>query len=200
MPNSAPRSPLREFQHSDEDTPGLLKSAPQLEAMAPFRGCLIGRFQPFHEGHLQLVENIVADIDELVVGIGSADASHTGRNPFTGGERVMMVQKTLERFDTTTYVVPLEDIDRNSVWVSHVKSMAPRFDIAYSNNSLVVRLFEEADVEVRQTEMFNRGELKGSEIRDRMFAGEPWREFVPDPVVEIVEEIDGVERLQTVTD
>jgi nicotinamide-nucleotide adenylyltransferase len=168
--------------------------------MAPFRGCLIGRFQPFHEGHLQLVENIVADVDELVVGIGSADASHTGRNPFTGGERVMMVQKTLERFDATTYVVPLEDIDRNSVWVSHVESMAPRFEVAYSNNALVVRLFEEAGVEVRQTEMFNRGELKGSEIRDRMLAGEPWREFVPDPVVKIVEEVDGVQRLQTVSE
>jgi len=168
--------------------------------MAPYRGCLIGRFQPFHEGHLRVVEDIVDDVDELVVGIGSADASHTKRNPFTGGERVMMVQKTLEQFETTTYVVPIEDIDRNSVWVSHVKSMAPAFDVAYSNNPLVVRLFREADVEVHQTEMFNRRELKGSEIRELMLAGEEWRPYVPDPTVEIVEEIDGVERLHAVTD
>jgi nicotinamide-nucleotide adenylyltransferase len=168
--------------------------------MPPLRGCLIGRFQPFHRGHYQLVENIVSDVDELVVSIGSADASHSKRNPFTGGERVMMVQKTLEQVETTTYVVPIEDIDRNSMWVSHVESMAPRFDVAYSNNALVVRLFEEAGVEVHQTEMYNRGKLKGSEIRARMLDGEDWRPYVPDPVVEIIEEIDGVERLDSVTE
>ncbi len=166
--------------------------------MAPLRGCLIGRFQPFHEGHLHLVERIATDVDELVVGIGSADASHTRRNPFTAGERVMMIRKTLEPFDITDYVVPIEDLDRNSVWVSHVQSMAPRFDVAYSNNPLVVRLFEEADIEVRQTEMFDREALKGSEIREQMVNGENWQQHVPDAVRSIIEEIDGVGRIQQI--
>ncbi len=166
--------------------------------MAPLRGCLIGRFQPFHEGHLRLVEHIADDVDEIVIGIGSADASHTKRNPFTAGERVMMIRKTLEPYDMTDYVVPIEDLDRNSVWVSHVQSMAPRFDVAYSNNPLVVRLFEEAGVEVRQTEMFDREALKGSEIRAEMAQAKGWRRHVPDAVVSVVEEIDGVGRLQEI--
>jgi len=166
--------------------------------MAPFRGCLIGRFQPFHNGHLQVIERIASDVDELVIGIGSADASHTTRNPFTAGERIMMIRKTLEPYDITDYVVPIEDLDRNSVWVSHIQSMAPRFDIAYSNNSLVVRLFEEADIPVRQTEMFDRETLKGSEIRAEMIEGAAWREHVPDAVATVVEEIDGVGRLRQI--
>lgn len=162
------------------------------------RGILIGRFQPFHEGHMRLVEEILPDIDELVIGIGSADASHNIRDPFTGGERIMMIHKSLEHTDATTYAVPLEDIDRNAVWVSHVQSMSPRFDVAYSNNPLVVRLFTEADIEVRQTEMFDREQLKGSEVRKRMLEGDDWRHLVPDAVIEVVEEIDGIERLRVV--
>jgi nicotinamide-nucleotide adenylyltransferase len=166
--------------------------------MAPFRGCLIGRFQPFHSGHLRLVEHIGTEVDELVVGIGSADASHTRRNPFTAGERVMMVRKTLEATDITDYVVPIEDLDRNAVWVSHVRSMAPEFDVAYSNNPLVVRLFSEAGIEVRQTEMFDRDDLKGSEIRRQIIDGEAWRQHVPEPVQAVIEEIDGVGRLREI--
>ena len=166
--------------------------------MAPFRGCLIGRFQPFHSGHLRLVERIAEDVDELVIGIGSADASHTRRNPFTAGERVMMIRKTLESHDITDYVVPIEDLERNSVWVSHVKSMAPEFDVAYSNNSLVVRLFSEAGIEVRQTEMFDRDDLKGSEIRRQMVEDGDWRQHVPEPVQAVIEEIDGVGRLREI--
>ena len=162
------------------------------------RGILVGRFQPFHDGHLWVVEDIVDEVDELVLGIGSADASHEYRNPFTAGERVMMVQRTLEPLDTRVYPVPLEDIDRNSVWVSHVQSMSPRFDVAYSNNPLVVRLFQEAGVEVRETGLFDREHLKGSEIRDRMAAGEDWKPFVPAAVAEVIAEIDGVERIQAV--
>jgi nicotinamide-nucleotide adenylyltransferase len=166
--------------------------------MAPFRGCLIGRFQPFHSGHLRLVKRIAEDVDELVVGIGSADASHTRRNPFTAGERMMMVRKTLEPTDIIDYVVPIEDLERNSVWVGHVKSMAPEFDVAYSNNPLVVRLFTEAGIEVRQTEMFDREALKGSEIRRQMLDGGDWRQLVPTPVRDVIDEIDGVGRIREI--
>jgi nicotinamide-nucleotide adenylyltransferase len=163
------------------------------------RAILIGRFQPFHSGHLRVVESVLAEVDELVIGIGSADASHEPRDPFTAGERLMMIQKTLESQETRTYVVPIEDLDRNAVWVSHVQSMSPWFNVAYANNPLVVRLFEEAGVEVRQTEMFDRENLKGSEIRRLMLDGGDWAQYVPDPVAEVIDEIDGVERIRAVS-
>ena len=40
------------------------------------RGFFIGRFQPFHNGHHNVVETIAEEVDELVLGIGSA-ATHT---------------------------------------------------------------------------------------------------------------------------
>jgi nicotinamide-nucleotide adenylyltransferase len=164
------------------------------------RGFFIGRFQPYHGGHQKVVEQIAAEVDELVVGIGSAGDSHAPDDPFTGGERVMMLTRALVDLDVVTYVVPIEDLDRNAVWVSHVQSMCPHFDVAYSNNPLVIRLFEEAGVRVEQSPMYNRREYEGTRIRERMARGDSWREFVPDPVAAVIEEIGGVERLQRVSD
>lgn len=164
------------------------------------RGFYIGRFQPYHNGHQRVVEQIATEVDELVIGIGSAGDSHTERNPFTAGERIMMITKSLVDFDLVTYAVPIEDLDRNAVWVSHVQSMSPNFDVAYSNNPLVIRLFNEAGIEVHQSPMFERDVLSGTEIRDRMVAGEEWTDLVPQPVVEIIDEIDGIDRIQKVSD
>ena len=164
------------------------------------RGFYIGRFQPYHNGHQQVIEEIVTEVDELVVGIGSADQSHTERNPFTAGERIMMITKCVKDLDVVTYVVPIEDINRNSVWVSHLESMSPRFDVAYSNNPLVIQLFEESGTDVRQSPMFERDVLKGSKIRKKMVADEGWRELLPQPVVDTIEEINGIGRIQRVGD
>ena len=164
------------------------------------RGIYIGRFQPYHEGHHAMVERIAGEVDELVLGIGSADQSHTARNPFTAGERIMMLTKATADMDLITYAVPIEDLNRNAVWVSHVQSMSPRFDVAYSNNPLVVRLFGEAGVEVRQSPMYRREEFEGTEVRDRIAEDGDWESLVPDAVVETIEEIDGVARIQQISD
>lgn len=164
------------------------------------RGLFVGRFQPVHEGHESVLREIATEVDELVVGIGSADKSHSKKNPFTAGERHVMLTRTLEDVDVRGYVVPLVDIDRNALWVSHVRSLCPPFDLVYSNNPLVIRLFAEEGVEVRQVPMFSRQEYEGTGIRDRMIAEDPWEHLVPDGVVEEIREVDGPKRLRAVVD
>ena len=166
------------------------------------RGFYIGRFQPYHQGHQEMVRRIAEEVDELVLGIGSADQSHTQHDPFTAGERIMMITKATMEMDLelVTYAVPIEDLNRNSVWVSHVQSMSPKFEVAYSNNPLVVRLFREADVEIRQSPMFRREEWEGTEIRERMEAAADWQSLVPAAVAEVIQEIDGLRRIKQVSD
>lgn len=163
------------------------------------RGLVIGRFQPFHEGHRYLIEELSDDVDEVIVGIGSEGRSHTAENPFTSGERVQMVQNVLDTIDATTYLIPISDVERNAVWVKHIETICPSFDVAYTNNHLVERLFAEDGYEVRRTPLHNREEYHGAEIRDRIVEGEPWRDLVPDEVGAVIDEIDGVERLRKIT-
>lgn len=160
------------------------------------RGFFAGRFQPFHKGHLRFVEEVSDDVDELIVGVGSAEASHTIRNPFTAGERISMIHRTTAQLDTTTFVIPIEDIDRNSVWVAHVVSLCPPFDVVYTNNPLVDRLFREAGFSVRGVDLIDRDRYQGTVIRERILDGDPWRDLVPDPVAAVIDDVDGVDRMR----
>ncbi len=162
------------------------------------RGLYLGRFQPYHLGHHTVLKQIAKEVDEIIIGIGSAQKSHEIENPFTAGERMLMVSSALSEFDIKSYVIPIEDIQRNSLWVSHVKSMVPPFDITYTNNPLVIELLSEAGIEVMQSPLFKRNSYSGTEIRRRMLSGEKWEQFVPEKVVEIIKEIDGVKRIKNV--
>jgi nicotinamide-nucleotide adenylyltransferase len=159
------------------------------------RGFYIGRFQPYHNGHQSVLEHIATEMDEIIIGVGSAQLSHMIDNPFTAGERVLMITRSLASLECPFYVIPIEDIQRNALWVAHVRSMTPPFDLCYSSNPLVVRLFSESRIQVQSPSMYERDILSGTEIRNRMLSGSPWKNLVPPAVCEVLEEIDGVARL-----
>ncbi len=166
------------------------------------RGFFIGRFQPYHLGHHEIIKEIVNEVDELIIGIGSAQESHTIENPFTAGERILMVSRALDEIDPNlrkrVYIIPLEDIYRNALWVSHVRSMVPPFEIVFSNNPLVIRLFKEAGFEVVRTRFYRREHLQGREIRRLMVEGGNWERFVPKSVADVIKEIGGIERIKEI--
>lgn len=161
------------------------------------RPLLIGRFQPFHNGHMWLVGRIIREYGSIIIGIGSAQESHSLVNPFTAGERHYMIQRALESNGIHDfYLVPIEDIYRNSLWVSHILSLAPPFDVAISGNPLVKRLFREAGKKVIEPEMHGREKYSGKEIRRRIINDEDWSDLVPPEVFRVIMEIDGVNRMK----
>lgn len=162
------------------------------------RGLYVGRFQPYHNGHQSVIERIAGEVDELIIGIGSAEISHDLRHPFTAGERVLMITRALQNFKIPIYVIPLEDVKRNALWVAHVKSMVPPFEKVYTSNPLVIELFTEAGVEVTSPPMYQRELLSGTTIRSQMIEGKDWEEFVPKVVSEVIHEINGIKRMQQI--
>lgn len=165
------------------------------------RALYIGRFQPYHLGHQAVLEKIALEVEEIVIVIGSAQESHTPENPFTGGERMEMIYAALSECSLRErcYVTPLQDIQRNSVWVSHLQSMVPSFEAVYSNNPLVVQLISEAGIEIRNPPMYQRELFSGTAIRKLMTENGDWKKLVPDAVATFIEETGGVERLISVS-
>ena len=165
------------------------------------RALYIGRFQPYHLGHQAVLEKIAGEVEEIVIVIGSAQESHTPENPFTGGERMEMIYAALGESDLRErcYVTPLQDIQRNSVWVSHLQSMVPGFDAVYSNNPLVVQLVGEAGIAIRKPPMYRRELYSGTAIRKLMRERGDWAGLVPAAVAAFIEEKGGVERLISVS-
>jgi len=165
------------------------------------RALYIGRFQPYHLGHQVVLEKIAKEVEEIVIVIGSAQESHTPENPFTGGERMEMIYAALSESDLRerSVVTPLQDIKRNSVWVSHLQSMVPHFDVVYSNNPLVVQLISEAGIQIRKPPMYRRDLYSGTAIRKLMREKCEWSGLVPAAVAAFIMKMGGVERLISVS-
>lgn len=170
--------------------------------MEKVRGILIGRMQPVHNGHMQVIDKILDEVDEIIIGIGSAQLSHELKDPFTAGERVMMISQSLAERGVDPsryYIIPMQDINFNAVWVSHVKMLTPPFSIVYSGNPLVKQLFSEEGFEVNQPPLYDRLHLSGTEVRRRMLENLNWEELVPKATAELINEINGVERLKNLS-
>jgi nicotinamide-nucleotide adenylyltransferase len=171
----------------------------QMESHVLKRALFVGRFQPFHYGHLYAIEKILQECDELILVVGSAQMSHQYDNPFTAGERIEMIRAALNRAGILTekyLIIPIADAPAHRVWVSAVESQTPRFHLVFSNQSLTRRLLIEAGYEVKHIELHKRDIFEASEIRRRILNGEDWSELVPQDVHSIVLEIDGENRIK----
>jgi nicotinamide-nucleotide adenylyltransferase len=161
------------------------------------RALYIGRFQPYHLGHHAVIKETASEADEVVICIGSAQRSHELENPFTAGERYLMISKSLrDEGIFNVYLVPIMDLNWNAVWVSHVESLIPPVDLVLTNNPLIECLFKEKGYKVRVPLLINRKEYSGSEIRRRILANESWESLVPKAVVAVITELNGIRRMK----
>jgi nicotinamide-nucleotide adenylyltransferase len=163
------------------------------------RGLYVGRFQPFHLGHLHAIKHVLSEVDEVVIVIGSAQYSHRLDNPFTAGERVTMVREALDeaRISPSKYwIIPIRDMHVHILWVAEVRGYTPKFEYVYSNEPLTRRLFMEAGLPVKSIPFEKRRLYLATEIRERMLKNKSWTELVPESVVKYIKEIDGINRLQ----
>ena len=165
------------------------------------RGLFLGRFQPIHNGHIQVIKSLLKMVEELIIVIGSAQYSHSFNNPFTSGERILMIRNALieNNIDISKlYIIPINDTNDNRIWVSHIIASTPKFDVVFTNNKLVFRLMKEFGIEVKNTELFNREKLSSTTVRTRILNNENWEELIPKSVGSIINEIDGINRIREI--
>ncbi len=161
------------------------------------RALYVGRFQPFHKGHLHSIRKILEEADEVIIGIGSAQYSHTLENPFTCGERIEMIRRTVDDL-SRVIIVPVTDVHRHGIWVAHLYNLVPSFDVVYSNEPITVRLFEEEGFTVRSIPFYSRDIYNATKIRQKIIADEKWAQQVPKKVFTFIKEIKGDERLRKI--
>lgn len=165
------------------------------------RALFLGRFNPFHLGHLTGIENIrkEKDIQEIIIAIGSSDKSFSIIHPFSAGERLLMIKRALLENKIpldSIHIVTIPDSNNNSLWVAQVENYSPAFDIVYSNNSLIHMLFSSKGYKVRELNMLSRENLNGTYIREQMSLGKDVNDYLPKSVIEYISEVDGFKRIK----
>ena len=99
----------------------------------------IGRFQPFHRGHLAVVEKGLELAERVTIVDGSASAAPNIRNPWTFEEREQMIRGALtvkERaaeaatLASRLRIVPLRDYFYNeNAWIADVQAKTARLGV-----------------------------------------------------------------------
>ena len=166
------------------------------------RALMIGRFQPFHLGHLELTRQALSSYDELIVAVTSSQFNYMERDPFTAGERIEMILASLkdEGADLSRcIVVPLENQFNVATWHSYLESTLPRFDVVFSGNEYVSMLLKGSGVPVVPPRFLEISKFNASRIRRMMICDEPWELLVPAAVVRIIREIEGINRLKIIS-
>ena len=163
------------------------------------RGIFVGRFQPVHNGHLEVIKGILEDVDELVIVVGSSQYSHRLDNPFTTGERITMIRKALQESVISLskiWIIPVPDVHQHALWVSQIVGYSPKFDVVYANEPLTSRLFAESGFKVKPMPFVKREIYSATEIRQNIIDNKKWEELVPNSVAKFIKQIDGDVRLR----
>ena len=164
------------------------------------RGLMLGRFQPFHKGHLELTKQILSDCDELVIIIGSAQFNFIDKDPFSAGERVLMIHEALKEAGidlSRCYIIPVANDENNARWLAYLRSMVPPFDVLYSGNDFVKYLArsQDSNIEIKEPVFAEVNEYNGTNIRHLMQDGKPWEHLVPPAVAKVIQQVGGIVRI-----
>ena len=161
----------------------------------------MGRFQPFHLGHLDLIQQILKECDEVIILVTSAQFNYLEKDPFTAGERIEMIHNSLKESDidlNKCIILSLENQFNIATWSSYLKSMLPHFDRVYSGNEYVKMLLKDSDIEVTTPVFLDRQNYSGTKIRSMMISGGDWKKFVPHAVSTFIQKNDGENRLSII--
>ncbi|MHA1338735.1 MAG: nicotinamide-nucleotide adenylyltransferase [Promethearchaeota archaeon] len=167
------------------------------------KGLIIGRFQPFHKGHLLLIKECLKYVKLLKIGIGSSQIFGTVNNPFTFEERRKFIIESLKmenipkkRFKI--YKIP--DKFNFQKWIDSLIHISGDFDVIFTNNLWIGRIFQLKGKKFIGNLKFNFEEYNGSKIREFIYKrNNAWKSLVPEPVKQYISKSDVMNRLERIT-
>ncbi len=160
-------------------------------------GLLIGRFQPFHLGHLEALRFALSKVEKLWIGLGSSNKPLQKNNPFSAKERKEMILSSIDdsmRNKIEVYFIP--DFEDHKKWIENIDTIVPKFDIVFTNDEMTKHLYSKLQTKVDVIPFTKRDTLSGTNIRDLILCDQPWEELVPDGTRNFLNEINAKQRLK----
>ena len=162
-------------------------------------GLLIGRFQPFHKGHLAAVNFGLSQVENIWIGIGSSNKNNEKRNPFSADERKEMILASLDKsILNRVQIFYIPDVDDHAKWTFHVDFIVPKYDVVFSNDDFTITLYQKRGIKVISVPLLQREMISGTNIREMITTGKNWMELVPEGTKNVLLKIDAERRLSKI--
>jgi nicotinamide-nucleotide adenylyltransferase len=159
-------------------------------------GLFIGRFQPFHLGHIDALKQARKyGITEFIIGVGSSNKEHTAENPFTYEERKVMITKILNALGVKFTIYPLPDVESDDDWKNYAITNLPKFDVVISGNTWTTGIFKKAKYKICNIKISK--DIKSIAIRHMLHIGdmEGMKTLVPGQVIIYLQSMKADKRL-----
>src|SRR5207244_4564723 len=150
-----------------------------------------GRFQPFHNGHLEYLRGAAARSDEVFVGITNPDPRRVKEepsdplrhlpesNPFTYVERLLMVEAVAADERIPVHVVPFA-VNEPELWPAYVPPGVTQYLRLFSAwGGTKLDRMRDAGYEVVVLDEGAEKELSGADVRAALRSGGDWELLVP---------------------
>ena len=160
-------------------------------------GLLIGRFQPFHLGHLDAVLFGLSRAENLFICIGSSNKSNEKKNPFSAEERREMIISSIEPSMTDRLkIFDVPDVGDHEKWTFEIDKIVPNYDIIFSNDEFTKTLFEKREMNVVPVVLKDREKFSGTNVRELIAGDKNWQDLVPEGTRNVLDRINAKERLK----
>ena len=160
-------------------------------------GLLIGRFQPFHLGHLDAVLFGLAKTENLFIGIGSSNKFNEKKNPFSVEERREMIFSSIDpSMIDQIKIFDIPDIGDHEKWTFEIDKIMPKYDVVFTNDDFTKTLFGKRQINVIQVVLKDREKFSGTNIRELITDGKNWQDLVPNGTRKVLDKINAKERLK----
>ena len=168
------------------------------------RGMIHGRFQPFHNGHLEYLRGAAERSDEIWVGITNPDPKRIKpeesdpvrhlpeSNPFSYAERLLMAKAAaadLGLDPAVVHVIPFP-VNEPELWPAYVPEGVTQYLRLFSTwGDTKLERLREAGYEVVILDEGSEKEISGAEVRAALRDGGDWQSLVPPGVARVVAQL-----------
>ena len=160
-------------------------------------GLLIGRFQPFHLGHLDAIRFALSKVEQLWIGIGSSNKPPGHKNPFNAEERKEMILTSIDdSISKKIKIFFIPDLEDHKKWIEKIDSIVPKFDVVFTNDEITQSLYSKRGTTVIEVPLTKREVLSGTNIREKIVLDQKWEEFVPEGTKKVLQKLGAKQRLE----
>ena len=167
-------------------------------------GFFVGRFQPIHKGHLDIIKKILKENKQIIIAIGSAEKNYVPENPMTAGERVLIIDETLkaEKINPARYcIIPVRNIDNYALWVDHLNLYVPPYNTIYTGSNIVKACYEGAQSKHKLVKINRTLPISSTKIRISMLnKTKDWEKMVPHKTAELLKKLSLPKRIKQIQD
>ena len=148
----------------------------------------IGRFQPVHTAHAEIIHRATQLADQLIIIVGSARQPRTYKNPFTSAERESMLKTTINLHAERGCAVRIEHnvdtIYNDQAWAVRVQAIVGKHTATHKRIGIIGHDKDESTFYLNMFPQWSREEveliepLNATDIRDLYFRPDVNMKFI----------------------